>query len=485
MSDNYSRQLQMNFENYSNQFQKQLNSGNFSILFEFNTPDIKLDLNDSANRVKDAVSAVFAEGDLSTGVSFFQNYGNVQSHNPVEFGRILVPEEERSRSVIYLSGRGNSLNDMYENIELAMNEGFNNIIAASGCSMFNDSVRSTRKKQFTESIHLLNKVKNSSLEFKKKICIGTTFNPFKYNLADCTNQYFKLVKKINHGAQFIVTQFGWDMYKMQELRWYLTNRGFYYPSLAGILFLNPSRVEKIIAGEYRGVHISSDFRKVLTNELRFSTTQFEASQWRRLQLQVAGAKLLGYSGVQISGLDTPYKINVALRKIKDAFAEFNHFQYWRSAYEEYLGRVEMAPYPQRFYIFEKLLDDAHLTKQPTISDGNIPECTKREKIHYYLAKFLFGKSQGRRIATEHFISKKLFASCRSCKSCRLPQFHYLCPEICPKGFANGPCGGTKVDGKCEVANRECVHIKRLKLANWRGNVNDLEEIYLQSGKVRK
>ncbi len=484
MGNKNSRQLQMNFDNHENLFQEKLNSGKFSVMFEFNTPDYKLDLQDSANRIKDAVGAVFAEGDLSTGVSFFHNHNSLKTWNPVEFGRILVPEELRSRSLIYVSGRGNSLADMYENVELALNEGFNNLVAASGSAVFNDTVRGTRKKTFTESIHLLNKLQSAPENVRKKICLGTTFNPFKYDLGDCTNQYFKLVKKVNHGAQFIVTQFGWDMHKMQELRWYLTNRGLYYPSLAGILFLNPSKVEKIIAGEYSGVHISSDFRKVLQNELRFSTTQFEASQWRRLQLQVAGAKLLGYSGVQISGLDTPYKINVALRKIKDAFAEFQDFGYWRTAYDEYLGRVEMAPYPQRFYMFDELLESAHLNKQPIIADGKIADCSKGEKFHYYFAKFLFGKSNGRRIATEHFISKKLFANCRGCKNCRLPQFHYLCPENCPKGFVNGPCGGTKVDGKCEVANRECIHKKRLRLANWRGTVNDLEDIYLPGG-VRK
>ena len=485
MSNEYSRQLQMNFENFENRFQQRLNSGKFSVMFEFNTPDKKLDLHDSANRIRDAVGTVFSDGELSTGVSFFHNHKSVTTWNPVEFARVLVPEDLRSRSIIYVSGRDNSLTQMYENVELAVNEGFHNIVAASGCSVFDDTVRGTRKRVFTESIHLLNKMRGAPEDIQKKVCIGTTFNPFKYDLADCTNQYFKLVKKINRGAKFVVTQFGWDMYKMQELRWYLTNRGLYYPSLAGILFLNPNRVEKIIAGEYPGVHISSDFRKVLQNELRFSTTQFEASQWRRMQLQVAGAKLLGYSGVQISGLDTPYKINVALRKIKDAFAEFNNFEYWKNAYDEYLGRVEMAPYPQRFYVFDELLKTAHLTKQPVIADGKIPDCNKSEKLHYYLARFLFGKSNGRRIATEHFISKKLFASCRGCKSCRLSKFHYLCPELCPKGFANGPCGGTKVDGKCEVLNRECVHKKRLRLANWRGNVNDLEDIYLPGNSLRK
>ena len=59
---------------------------------------------------------------------------------------------------------------------------------------------------------------------------------------------------------------------------------------------------------------SSDFRKILDKESQFSSNQFESAQWRRLELQAAGCRLLGYSGVQIMGVDTPANMEEQLPK---------------------------------------------------------------------------------------------------------------------------------------------------------------------------
>ena len=59
------------------------------------------------------------------------------------------------------------------------------------------------------------------------------------NLFCYLNGQKSTIKKLNFGANFIITQAGWDLLKHQELRWYLEKRGFYEPSLARILFLKP------------------------------------------------------------------------------------------------------------------------------------------------------------------------------------------------------------------------------------------------------
>lgn len=40
--------------------------------------------------------------------------------------------------------------------------------------------------------------------------------------------------------------------------------------------------------------------------------------------------------------------------------------------------------------------------------------------------------------------------CRMCGQCVLHQTGMTCPMTCPKDLRNGPCGGVRLDGRCEV-----------------------------------
>ncbi len=66
------------------------------------------------------------------------------------------------------------------------------------------------------------------------------------------------------------------------------------------------------------------------------------------------------------------------------------------------------------------------------------------------------------LKVEHF-SKHHVVGCDSCGQCRLSETLYICPETCPKGLANGPCGGTTLD-RCEFGDRECIHSVKARLA---------------------
>jgi methylenetetrahydrofolate reductase (NADPH) len=63
--------------------------------------------------------------------------------------------------------------------------------------------------------------------------------------------------------------------------------------------------------------------------------------------------------------------------------------------------------------------------------------------------------------------------CQACGFCRLPHTLYVCPETCPKGLANGPCGGS-TGNVCEAGDRECVHTARYRLAKATGQLALLE-----------
>jgi len=52
-------------------------------------------------------------------------------------------------------------------------------------------------------------------------------------------------------------------------------------------------------------------------------------------------------------------------------------------------------------------------------------------------------------ATERLVKGVLF-DCRMCGQCVLSSTGMACPMNCPKNLRNGPCGGVRADGTCEV-----------------------------------
>jgi hypothetical protein len=48
------------------------------------------------------------------------------------------------------------------------------------------------------------------------------------------------------------------------------------------------------------------------------------------------------------------------------------------------------------------------------------------------------------------LSKGVLFDCRMCGQCVLHQTGMTCPMTCPKEMRNGPCGGVRPDGTCEI-----------------------------------
>jgi len=69
-----------------------------------------------------------------------------------------------------------------------------------------------------------------------------------------------------------------------------------------------------------------------------------------------------------------------------------------------------------------------------------------------------------------FIEKRvkgLMFDCRMCGQCILSSTGMSCPMNCPKQLRNGPCGGVRANGNCEVEpDMPCVWVKA-----WEGSRN--------------
>ena len=62
-------------------------------------------------------------------------------------------------------------------------------------------------------------------------------------------------------------------------------------------------------------------------------------------------------------------------------------------------------------------------------------------------------------AIEHVIKKPIW-DCKMCGQCVLHDTGMTCPMTCPKTLRNGPCGGVREDGHCEVKpEMRCVWVK--------------------------
>jgi len=60
---------------------------------------------------------------------------------------------------------------------------------------------------------------------------------------------------------------------------------------------------------------------------------------------------------------------------------------------------------------------------------------------------------------EEFIKKIIF-DCRMCGMCVLHSTGMTCPMTCPKFIRNGPCGGVRSNGNCEVIpDMRCVWVE--------------------------
>ncbi len=76
-----------------------------------------------------------------------------------------------------------------------------------------------------------------------------------------------------------------------------------------------------------------------------------------------------------------------------------------------------------------------------------------------------GASERLLIAAER-VGKGAVFDCRMCGECVLHSTGMTCPMTCPKNMRNGPCGGVRPDGRCEVLpDRPCIWVQA-----WRRSV---------------
>lgn len=344
--------------------------------------------------------------------------------------------------------------------------GIENILALTGDYPKSSSAE-TQPPLFTmdsvQLVALLNGLRRSGIP----CFIGVAVSPFKYMEADCAYQYLKLEKKIAAGADYAVTQLGYDARKFRELKRYLDERRLRTPLLGNIYVLHAKAAEKMSKGEPPGCWVSPELLEQVKAEMQFPD-KGQSARLERAARMVAVLRGLGYAGAYLGGDHRADHVRWIIRRSETLAPK------WEELAEEF----SYAP-RDGFYFFQT----APRAPQkrglvPNILDvlGRIFPVAADGKLRRLLVRVFRWIDQrpaaARGLERFEFAIKSPLFGCEACGNCVLGHMEYVCPQTCPKNLRNGPCGGTS-NGRCEVVDKECIWVKVYDRAKSTNQLNEL------------
>lgn len=298
---------------------------------------------------------------------------------------------------------------------------------------------------------------------------GAAVSPFKATEAEQMAQYFKLRKKIVAGAQFIVTQLGYDARKLHEVLQFMRLGGLEVP-LVGNIYVLPFGAAKLMnQNRIPGCVVTDKLLTVLDRERNEPDKGVKARLLRAARMY-AILKGMGFNGVHIGGHNLQYE------EVEEIVAQGESFA---PVWPELITHFD-HPQPDGFYLYERDPRTGLNTEVPTERRGRSLDAPvglsyRNSRLFHRLmfepGKKLFGamrlvcrsvkgtKIEGLFHKFEH-LSKVLLFDCKDCGDCALTDVAYNCPmSRCPKHQRNGACGGS-FNGWCEVhpGKRRCIYV---------------------------
>jgi methylenetetrahydrofolate reductase (NADPH) len=297
---------------------------------------------------------------------------------------------------------------------------------------------------------------------------GAVVNPFKVREPDLRMQFYKLQLKVAAGAQYIITQIGYNLRKLYELKQYMVREGLdHIPVLANVYVPTAKIAQMMQAGEVAGCVITDEFIRRLEREKK-------PQRLERAALMVAAAKDLGFAGAHIGGFGLTHADFMVILERAAAIGSA-----WRRRMDEFV-----FPFPKEFYLFPQRGDGFsdgtsayHTALQP--SPSFVQRFSAMVHRHFIKegspgARFFSPRLQAAaqsgpdhswrhglwyRLLEPANAYRKLTLGCVSCGDCLQDHLNYAgCPmHGCYKELRNGPCGGSRVDGTCEARpDRSCI-----------------------------
>ena len=342
--------------------------------------------------------------------------------------------------------------------------------------------------QALQMINVLNKGLEDDSTGKKNILKPTDFlagaviSPFKQTEAEMMGQYYKLKKKVEAGAKFIVAQVGYDARKLQELILWAKISDCPIPFIANVYIVPYSAGKTMNANRIPGCIVTDKLLAKLAEE-RTAPDKGRAARLDRAAKMYAIAKGLGFRGVHIGGHGATYEMVEYIidqgEELAPNWAEFIHefdfpqkggFYLFEKDEKTGLNSDKLAvrnakPANPPVYMFSRVVHNTVFNKDSIVFKALMPMVKSLDhgpKMSKVFAKF-------------ELINKTMLFNCMDCGDCALIDTAYICPmSQCPKGQRNGPCGGS-YQGWCEVypGEKQCIWVRaytRLKKRKEEGNI---------------
>ena len=413
--------------------------------------------------------------------------------NPALLADVIAAELQAQgiTPLVHVSGKDRNRNQLQSQLYALQRQGVENLLVMTGDYPVSGWAGRPRPVFDIDSVQMLEllgemnegleyaTVRGSAKDQASHFFAGAVISPFKWTEAESILQYQKLKKKVVSGAQFIITQLGYDARKMQELLFYLKEQKLDVPVIANIYLLTPASARHMKRGGIPGCYMSDELLNAVEAEASFADRGLEA-RYQRAAKMIAVARGLGYAGAHIGGMGLTAS---AVEYILDT-ADTLQGQ-WR------LWAAELQYGEQRgqtggWYYYQPEVDDNGVPTGLNVCEHTaLSEVSRARKLAkgYGFSRFFHAlvltKDKGfygalkrvmefrdrkrglnRPHGFEHLVKAALYG-CVDCGDCGLEACGYSCPMAqCPKCQRNGPCGGS-FNGWCEVYPNEryCIYYK--------------------------
>jgi methylenetetrahydrofolate reductase (NADPH) len=461
-----------------NRLREALAARRFATTVEVVTPTRAQDLAEALGPAL-ALARGLADDGRVAALSVTDRLRSDDDHDPVRAAHRLA-EASGATPLVHLSGKDRTPESLARALGGLVEAGLDAVLCLSGDRL--KAMPAGRRVPYVDSVQ--------GVAIARRLVPGAlvaaAVSPFKYTEEEVHNQYFKMARKHAAGADVLVTQVGWDMAKLEELARWRRERGLAHAVLANVMPLSAGAARHLRTGAVPGVVVSAELQALVEAEAA-GPDRGRAARQRRLALQIVGAERLGFAGVQLSGLAAAADVVRVLDLVEAWRERAPSLEAWREAWEASLrgpdGRRARAATGRGFFVFDGTAGRAAAPGALARGRYLALHAVHQAIFHPHSPVYRALRPLARRVRpdsaaaawlarAEHAVKAPL-VGCELCGTCRLPQTLYVCPETCPKGLANGPCGGS-TDNVCEAGDRACVHALVYRLARAAGRLHELE-----------
>lgn len=427
----------------------------------------------SARTPEDKLSEIAGEiaqipGVVAGGITSFA--GGSEGHDPIQIAKAV--RERGLNPNVHITCVSHNRDKAIASLQDLHQSGIHNIFAITG-----DHPRAGKLTQAdlaplsgfdldsVQLVRLIAEMRDAGYPFQ----ISVAVSPFKYTEADCAYQYLKLEKKIAAGADFAITQLGYDSAKFQELKQYVNERGLRTPLIGNVYLLSAPAARKFAKGEPPGCWVSPELRDLVQEEAK-AEDKGRAARMERAARTIAILRGLGYAGAYLGGEHNAKRLKWVIERsedIADHWEEYaNEISYSPKGGFFFYGKLNPPPQPLPLKVrVYDVLNSIALAHQPG---------PRRSLARGIMKLFDSSKASANALERAEFLFKERAFGCQACGNCVLGEMEYVCPMTCPKNLRNGPCGGP-LNGMCEVTpEMPCVWTEVYHRAKARGTVEELK-----------